>query len=426
MSKTLLFSHSGFSDQDANGQTMKKLLSAWPPEEKAEFYCDVQPPDYSAAHRYFRLTDVQVMKSFLGKKSRYVLDWDGSQQNENAGKSAGKKADARKIPAWLKKYKYNFVLKWVREYLRILSPQWKKEYVQWLEAAAPDVLIYMVGESIFLDKLVLKACEKIGKPLVLYNGEAYRLIDLKKRKGLERAYYRKVEKLYARLDEKASLAIYNSEMLKAEYMAKYAHPAKAIVAYNSAECGYTPYGPGDSMNITYFGNLGVGRSDSLIQVAKILENIDPALELDIYGNATEENKQKFRVQKNICYHGFVNAAQLREIISASDILLHVESFDPEIVPKLKYAFSTKIAQCLCSGRCFVSYAPKEAASSAYLESQGFPVAGDETALGEQLTQMIKDDSARKECAARAEEIGKKNHRQSETARMIRETLEALI
>lgn len=426
MQKILLFSHSGFSDENANGLTMKNLLSAWPPEEKAEVYCDVQQPDYSAAHQYFRLTDMQVMNGFIGKRSRYVLNNDEHRSAKRQKTEEKWRATAQEIPAWLKKYHYSFALKWIREYLRILGPWWNKELEVWLEEAEPDILVYMVGESIFLDKLVLKTVEKTGKPLVLYNGEAFRIIDLSLRRGVERAYYRKVEDLYTKLDRKASLVIYNSEMLKLDYLKKYEHPAEAIVAYNSAEIQLPTYEPSNSMNITYFGNLGVGRSESLLKVAEILAQIDPALRLDIYGKATAENTRKFQERVNINYHGFINAKQLRNVIEKSDILLHVESFDQTIVPKLKYAFSTKIAQCLCSGRCFVSYAPRGAASSAYLEAEGLPVAGDEETLKEQLNRVIKDENVRKSCANKVEAIGKRNHQQSQTSRIIREAIERLI
>lgn len=426
MQKILLFSHSGFSDEDANGITMKNLLSAWTPEEKAELYCDVQKPDYSVACQYFRLTDMQVMKSFLGKKSRLVLDYNGEPQQECDMKAEHLGESANRIPIWLKKLKYNFLLKWVREYMRLWGPWGQKTLAQWIDSVSPAVLIYMVGESIFLDKLVLKTCEKTGKPLVLYNGEAYRIIELSKRKGLEKAYYRKVERSYAKLDRRASLVIYNSELLKAEYMKKYAHPAKTIVAYNSAECNQQPYIPGDSMNITYFGNLGVGRSDSLLQVAEVLKRIDPKLKLDIYGNATEENAAKFRACNNIGYHGFINAEQLHDVIAESDILLHVESFDEKIMPKLKYAFSTKIAQCLCAGRCFVSYAPRETASSRYLKSQGLEAISDKGELEALLTELIQDADMRKNRAEHALRIGRMNHQTTVTAECLKKNVSSLV
>lgn len=47
---------------------MKNLLSAWSSDEKAEFYCDVQPPDFTAADNYFRVTDIQMLTAFVGKR----------------------------------------------------------------------------------------------------------------------------------------------------------------------------------------------------------------------------------------------------------------------------------------------------------------------------------------------------------------------
>jgi glycosyltransferase involved in cell wall biosynthesis len=427
MQKLLLFSHNGFSDTGANGITMKNLLSAWLPEEKAEFYCDVEKPDFSAAHHYFRVSDSQMIKALLGKKSQHVFTYSPEQEapGEGAGKSAAKAT--KKIPGWLKKYKYNFCLKWAREYLWMLSPWGHRKLKQWIRDFDPDVIVYMVGESIFMDQLVLKVCRETGKPLVLYSGEAYRIIDLKQRRGLERAYYRKVERLYGKLNDAASLVIYNCEMLKNEYETMYPPKAESMIAYNSADCVQEPYEPGESMNITYFGNLGVGRSDVLLETAEILGQIDESLVLDIYGNAPAGYEERFRSCKNIRYNGFVNPEELRQIIGRSDILLHVESFDEKIVPKLKYAFSTKIAQCLCSGRCFVSYAPSGTASSRYLQSVGgAAMVSRREELKELLGRLVSDPVLRRDYAEKALAVGRKNHQKENTARQIRERVERIV
>ena len=90
MQKLLLISHSGLSDTNANGITMKNLLTAWKPEEVGEFYCDVQPPDFTAASSYFRVTDRQVMKSFLGKRDTYRF---GASEQKTVSGSAGEKEE---------------------------------------------------------------------------------------------------------------------------------------------------------------------------------------------------------------------------------------------------------------------------------------------------------------------------------------------
>lgn len=425
MSKLLVFAHSGFSDSDANGITMKNLLSGFAPEEKAEFYLDVQGPDFSAAHRYFRVTDTQMVKAFLGKKAQHIFAYtDEAQASSAPKKSAG---SPKKIPTWLKKQKYNFWLKWLREQLWGISPWGHRCLKQWIDDFSPDAVVYMVGESIFMDKLVLKTCRRKNVPLVLYNGEAFRIIDLKKRRGLERAYYRRVEKLYEKLNDRAAMVIYNCEMLRADYEAKYPRVGKPLIAYNSAACDQTPYAPGGTVTITYFGNLGVGRSDTLLQVADVLAKIDPKLRLDIYGNALPDAAQRFDDTENISYHGFVDAQQLHKIVEKSDILLHVESFDETIIPKLKYAFSTKIAQCLCAGRCFVSYAPTGTASSQYLrDAEGALLVSDEAELETLLRNLVNSPDLRGEYARKAAGTGLKNHHMETTAAWVRREIEGLL
>ena len=57
----------------------------------------------------------------------------------------------------------------------------------------------MVGDSVFMDKLVLSVAIKYDIPVVLYNCEAYRLVNIKERKRLESLYYRRAEKSYRKL-----------------------------------------------------------------------------------------------------------------------------------------------------------------------------------------------------------------------------------
>lgn len=424
MPRLMVFSHSGFSDSDANGITLKNLLSAFSAEEKAEFYLDVQPPDHSAAHRYFRVTDTQMIKAFLGKKSRHIFKFDPSEA-ACAGKKSG--GSPRKIPLWLKKQKYNFAVKWLREQLWGISPWGKRSLETFIDEFQPDAVVYMVGESLFMDKLVLKTCARLNVPLVLYNGEAFRIIDLKTRRGLERAYYRRVEKLYDKLSRRAAMVIYNCEMLREDYEAKYPRAGQSMVAYNSALCNHGTYQPKDGVVITYFGNLGVGRSEELLRLARVLSRIDPALVLDIYGNALPEAAQRFRETENIRYHGFVDAAALYDIVENSDILLHVESFDEAIIPKLKYAFSTKIAQCLCAGRCFVSFAPDGSASSRYLQTaEGAALVSDETQLEQLLRDLVADPALRQSYAQKAVATGLANHDMEATAARVRREMEGLL
>ncbi len=423
MSKILLFAHSGFSDQNANGLTIKNLLSAWKPEEKAECYYDVQPPDFTAAQQYFRVTDMDVLKAMVGKQTQRCFTAGPAPEKTGAGGS-----QSRPLPIWLKKRNYQFGIKWLREILRMVSPWGRRKLKEWIREVNPDVIVYMVGESLSLDRLVYRACQDTGKPLVLYHCEAFRVIDLRQRRGLDRAYYRHAEAWYEKLSRRACLVAYNCEMLKQSYEQRYPDSPPGIVTYNSAQEGTPPYqaGPGP-LTLTHFGNLGLNRVDSLIFLAQELGQLDASLYLDVYGRTkTPEEEDRLRACPHIRFHGYVSAQELRQVIEKSDILFQVESFDPVIQKLLHYAFSTKIAQCLCAGRCFVSYAPADIASTQYLlQTGGAVVVTDPAELRGQLAKLIADPQLRAECARRSLAVGQSNHRRERTAQWFREQVEAI-
>lgn len=430
MSKILMISRTGFSDQEANGITMKVLLSAWQADEKAQFYCDVQPPDYSAACESFRTSDMDMLKAFIGRGGGKAFCKTEAQETATGQQSAdapGKTLATRSVPGWMKRRKYDFRLKWLREILWSVSPWGHTRLKKWISRFSPDVVIYMVGESIFLDKLVLHICKKRRLPLILYNGEAFRLIDLQKRKRLERRYYQRIKHLYAKLTQRACFIIYNSEMLKEGYEREYPMCPPGMVAYNSAEIECAEYSAAGKPQITYFGNLGVGRTDSLIRMAQILSEIDSTVHIDIYGKACPSDEDLIRQQGNLVYHGFISADELQDVIAESDILIHTESFKPDIAEKLQYAFSTKIAQCLHAGRCLLSYVPANSASAQYLlHEKCAVVVTNEAELQKAWKLLLSNTQIRSEYANAAQEIGRKNHDAKTTSKCVRAAIEEAI
>ena len=110
----------------------------------------------------------------------------------------------------------------------------------------------------------------------------------------------------------------------------------------------------------------------------------------------------------------------------SDILLHVESFDEEIVSRLHYAFSTKLAQYLCSGRPLLCYAPEGSVSSEYLKQEkGALVVTNISELKLGLTKLVLDPEFRAEYAEHARQLGIKNHNHEITAALVKQEINSM-
>ena len=420
--KALVISYNGFSDSNANGKTLKNLFCEFKSDELCQFYCGTDAEDYSFCDSFFHVTDREMLRSFYKKKSRVYNA--AAQKNEgNESKLVQKSA----LPQSLRRYNYNFILRTAREILWKVSPWGRKEYKNWLKNQSPDIVFYMVGESWFMDELVLKTVSHLNIPLVLFHTEAYKIIDLSTRKGIERLYYRINKKSYKKLKEKASLIIYNCNYLKAAYEDEYSKQ-NSIVAYNSFQFDTEEYTPSDEkLNIVYFGNLGVGRVESLVDVANELRNINDSLVLDIYGKAKPEKEALLTNCENICYHGLVEPDKLIEIKNDADIFIHAESFDENIVPKLKFAFSTKIAQYLCAGRCTITYAPLQTASTQYfVENKCALIASSKEELRQALNDAVGSSALRCDMSKAALKIAKKDFSNKLTGEKIRKELETIV
>lgn len=423
--KLLVISRDCFSDINANGKTLKSLLNAFSPIELAQFYTGREYPDFEFCTSYFRITDMQMLFSFW-KKCDLVIGNNSivdtySKENINKGKS--------KFWSFVKRLNYNYFFRYIREILWFLSPRWRKLFEYWLTKEQPTAILYMVGDSFFLDKMVKTISLKFNIPIILYNVEAYRIINCRKRFGFDKLYNLISERSYKKLQHLSSFTIYNCNTIAEAYKNFYKFTNEvSYIAYNSFIFDVEKYVPTENKcNIVYFGNLGVGRIKSILDIADALIKMGSLFKIDVYGKAPDEEVYQLISHPRINYHGLVDQNQLSLVKQTADIFLQVESFSPEIMNKLKYAFSTKIAQCLCAGRAILSYAPIDTASTIYLQSEDAAViAVDKHSLYNKLSLLINDQTYRTLYAQRALVVGHKNHDAREIGKYIRSIIEKQI
>lgn len=423
--KLLVISRDCFSKINANGKTLESLLCSFKREELMQFYTGVDNPDFDFCDSYFRITDMQMMKSFM-KPPIVTVEKVYNTVTSNTGTE---QISESKIWTSLKKLNYNFAVRYFREILWKVSPRWKKKFYQWIEKEQPSAIVYMVGDSFYLDNLVLNISKRYNIPVILFNVEAYRIINCKERTGFDRLYNKKSERSYEKMQKQSALTIYNCNLLKESYQKFYAIiEENAQIAYNAHIFDIERYTPVEGRcNIEYFGNLGVGRVDSLIDIANVLKKIAPELKIDVYGRAPKKEESFLKNHSHIDYHGLVDQDVLTKVKQNADILLQVESFDPDIMKKLKYAFSTKIAQYLCAGRALLSYAPIETASTVYLKEENAAVIADDMeSLKLELGRLINESNYRKLCADRALEVAHANHDSALIGVNVRKQIEQLV
>ena len=314
------------------------------------------------------------------------------------------------------------------------SGAWERSgYWKWVEEFHPDIVLLQAGDCAFMFKLAVKTAKRMNAKLLIYNSEGYyyKDFDYFQGKGIAHLVYPVFRKQLCRaLIESYSMArcvIYICDELREQYARDFSGRAETV--FTGSEIRYEEKSKkNDIFTTVYCGNLGLKRHESLIDIAETLQSISENLYVDVYGEAPSDDVlESLNSCKGIRYHGIVPYEQVEQLLRDSDLLLYVESFDAFYREDTKYGFSTKIADSLSSGNCFLLYAPENLACYQYLKNnQAAYTASNKQELEKILQDLIvKPDAVRKyqEAALR---LADKNHRVEKNNQKFQRILRELV
>lgn len=420
----LVVSNNCFSKIDSNGRTVSNFFKGWPKEALAQFYIQEKFPDFSICNNYFCVTDRNAVKAIFCKtKGQRVTV-------------------AKENYCFVKKSKSNFKTFFKKNALSMIIRNlvwnigaWKNdEYKHWLDSFCPDLILFQVGDSAFLYKIVMSIANSRHIPVVVYNSEAYYFKDKYDyfiSKGISHLIYplfiHQLRVGFRLLQRMVVYNIYSCKELKERYDLEFNTPS--MVLYTSTDVfPENDVANNTTIKVSYLGNLGVGRHEPLIDIANALQEISCNIKLNVFGKTPNAKvKEKLVNNRGICYNGIVSYENAIQIMKESDILVHVENFSNFYREDLKYAFSTKIADSLAIGKCFLLYAPKEFACSKYVfdNKVGYLVS-DQCLLYPTLKMLIASSEKRMKYTESALKIVKKNHNSEKNAKTIYNIIKSVV
>ena len=206
--------------------------------------------------------------------------------------------------------------------------------------------------------------------------------------------------------------MYSCKKLQDDYGKEFPLPSEVIytTSNNIAMPEYCSKRKGKDIVISYIGTLGYGRHKTLINLGEELNRRKQGVFINVYGKCSDEIASLFKESVGIKYHGLIPFSEVGGKIENSDILLHAEGFEPRCHEMLRYGFSTKIADSLMSGRCFVLVAPNDVACYEYI-NENIPgsAASSIQEAGDIIERLIDDVNYRKELARKGHEVALRNH-----------------
>ena len=400
--KVLVISNNSFSLSNSNGRTLGLLFNGWPKDKLAQFCITTDGPDWDICDNYFCASDKRVFKSFL---TLQPLKREDLTSYGLAGKSNGRR------------YKRTAIKSFIRHIVWSCGIWRKGDFNSWVKSFAPDFVLLQCGDTAFTHDLARTLANSCRAKLVFFNTEGVYFL---KKNYLYKGFgdiiffplYKHIfKKSYQKAMNKASFAFYLNEMIRRDNDAVFNVPSSVIYNTSSIAITESPFViNSEAPVVSYFGNMGGGRSSVLVEVAKIIKEINDKAIVEVYGKGYPDAIHKLEECPEINYHGFIPYEQIIDVIGKSDILLHVESQEKDMVENLKYGFSTKIADCLTSGRPFLLYASRNIACADYLIANDCAWFADTPdSLKESILSILNDPETRKRKLTKAKEVAAKNH-----------------
>ena len=366
--RLLIVSHNPLSRVNNNGKTLLSFFKGWPKESLFQLYLTLDYPDFEVAGSYFRISDNDILRSVLDE---HYVPGQIIQREEYSSQSDTQE----KQKLFYRVVRFFFVnrvpLALVIRTLLWRKGAWKNEKLDaWLAQVAPDVVFFQSSNVSATFDLVSHICHSRCIPLFMQTTDDY----LGARISIDPffwLYRHDMNKTYRAAVQKAEMVVVIGEKMRAEYASKFA--GQYFVAMNSVEVDKGPtritaLPTKRSVVVSYFGNLGLGRLETIVKLAHNMKH--HGFNFRVYSMMKPSKRQyrKIKSASNLQFMGGVINEEFDIAVSKADILLHVESFRRRQKHITRLSLSTKIPEYLASGKTVLACGPSDIASIDYLLS----------------------------------------------------------
>lgn len=405
--KILFFSFEPISLVNSNGRTLRNIIKCFSKESIYNIYLH-GIPDLDSSN-YLCVSDKQALKSAFFMKPRFI--------NPEFEKTAIKHEDENNNRKGFLKNRSNLKLL-IREFVW-KSHSMRKNLLKQVKNIDPDIIVVLMGNAGFMLNNATYISKKLGIPLITFNCEDYYFknydyIQYKKhRTFIHKWYKRKFVKSVDLIMKNASASIYLTDELK-ELYSKVFPKQNAFAIYNSSDLIDEKVSINDNpknKNFLYAGNVGIGRLDELEKIGAIIKQINPEFNLVVYSEEIRPNLvSRLNNSKFIVFKGFLDYQSVVKEMKQSFAVVHVESSDPFYSEHTIHGFTTKIADCLSTGNCFLVKCNKESTVYNYLKTNDCAYCcSDEAEVRDFIDSIINDNHQRLRYVNRAIEIANLNH-----------------
>ncbi len=414
--RVLVVAANPFAHGRNNSVTMMNLFGGWPAEDLAQIYIQSATriePALDFCRDYWRVTSSDALRARIGlSRSCSVKQRQQSVLVPRPANGVGTSRWQREA-LLVAKNRLRRLAEPAREFIMRPNCIITRELTEWLSVFKPEVLYTMVG-SLHVADLVLELSRRLGVPFVSHITDDW-IPVLYSRCLFSKTLRRRTEETFRRLFAEAAACLAICGAMAAEYKSRYNR--EFLPFMNCADVTkFTPWEPAvierKEVRFTYMGGLNNGRGDILIRLAQCLDKLrDNGLDcqLGIYTQPEWVRRygEALTRHRTVRFPGWVPAEEIPRVLMAADVLLCVESFEPEMASLIRLSMSTKIPEYLCAGRCIFGVGPGTVASLRYLQAAGAAhvvTTAEEGVLSAALREIATKPEYRSALGARARQV----------------------
>lgn len=297
-----------------------------------------------------------------------------------------------------------------------------KAILEEIDRFSPEV-IYTLGADIIPLKLARYFSKRYKDiPILLHymdNWPQTRYAEF----SIQKVFYRKLHKLLLEIQNSNKVALVISEKMACEYDKRFS-PVHHLVLMNSVQMNDSY---GSSINnkyeckqncvfFSYLGGLHLNRDKQLLEIQKGIADFNctdtkTAVKLRIYTSKKDRDRFETEFDSEITeFCEYVEHEKIFQEYKKADVLIHIESFDQDLIEFTKYSVSTKISEYMFSGKPILLYAPKEIAVYQYIEDCECGVSVcDEFSMHKAIERLVSDSIYREQLGERGVKNALKKH-----------------
>ena len=343
----------------------------WEKENIAQIFSNTKKPCKGHCETLYQITDHRMMQRWIGKKidTGIIYHYDDL---EDEWKDTDLELGSEAVEAAYKFGRRHTPFTHLMRGLLWRKRFWCTEKLnKWLDEFDPECVFLAFSDDYFIPRIAMYVAKRYSIPIVSCIGDDYYFNIENSFNPLYYLYKQTYRKLINKVLAWPGSAMYISDKIRDKYNKEFGLDGETVyLASTIQRKPFSVINPEHPV-ITYFGNIQMGRNNSLNDIGYAIGKINPQYILEVYSNESDEQYYKgFNDNPNVKFMGSVSYTQVQKRMTESDITVIVEGFAEADINLSRYSLSTKAADALASGASILTYGPLECGIIDYMQSTG--------------------------------------------------------